>query len=231
MSTLNKEHSLTLIYYHGHGSPYAWRVWLALEHKGLAYELKIISFKNRDNHKPEFLALNPRHKVPVLVDHQGGVPFVLYESQTILEYLEDRFPGPTPERALYPSDIHQRALVRRMAREIEVYLGGKGMDPLVEQYFFTKPENRRADVCEAALAVVAKEFAFWEERLSNKFLSGDTVSAADITLYPLVAMLLRIEQRYPDVTVRQLLGPKLAAWLAAFEAQPYVAKTWPPHWQ
>ena len=33
--------------YVGSGSPYAWRVWLALEHKGLPYELRVLSFSGR----------------------------------------------------------------------------------------------------------------------------------------------------------------------------------------
>ena len=37
-----------ITFYYGSGSPYAWRVWLALEHKQLAYELKTISFSAGD---------------------------------------------------------------------------------------------------------------------------------------------------------------------------------------
>ena len=51
--------------YYGSGSPYAWRVQLALEHKALAYERKVLSFSAGDTRKPEFLALNPRHRVPI----------------------------------------------------------------------------------------------------------------------------------------------------------------------
>ena len=75
--------------YYGSGSPYAWRVQLALEHKALAYELKVISFSAGDTRKPEFLALNPRHRVPVLVEDD----FVLYESSAIVEYLDEAYPG------------------------------------------------------------------------------------------------------------------------------------------
>ena len=72
---------MALDFYHGHGSPYSWRVWLALEHKGIAYELKVLSFSAGDTRKPEFMALTPRHRVPTLVDGD----FVLYESNAIVE--------------------------------------------------------------------------------------------------------------------------------------------------
>jgi hypothetical protein len=35
---------LTVRFYYGSGSPYAWRVWLALEHRGIPYHLKTLSF-------------------------------------------------------------------------------------------------------------------------------------------------------------------------------------------
>ena len=48
-----------ILLYCGSGSPYAWRAQLALEHKALPYELKILSFAAGDTRKPEFLALAP----------------------------------------------------------------------------------------------------------------------------------------------------------------------------
>src|SRR5207245_1713250 len=59
---------MALTLYYGSGSPYAWRAQLGLEHKALAYELKILSFSAGDTRKPEFVALNPRTQVPVLLD-------------------------------------------------------------------------------------------------------------------------------------------------------------------
>jgi hypothetical protein len=54
-----------LTFYYGSGSPYAWRVWLALEIKGFAYEMKTLSFDAGEHKQPGFLALNPRGRVPV----------------------------------------------------------------------------------------------------------------------------------------------------------------------
>jgi glutathione S-transferase len=62
--------SLTL--YAGSGSPFVWKVWLALEFKGLEYTLKMLSFSAGDTRTPEFRALNPRGKVPAL-EHDGRV--------------------------------------------------------------------------------------------------------------------------------------------------------------
>jgi len=84
---------VALTFYYGAGSPYAWRVWLALEHKGIPYERKVLSFAEGDPKKPEFLALNPRGKVPAIVDSDGpgGKPYTVIESGAILIYLADKY--------------------------------------------------------------------------------------------------------------------------------------------
>ncbi len=62
-------------FYYGSGSPYAWQVWLALEHRGIPYHRKTLSFDAGDLKAAEFGALNLRRRVPVLVDDD----FVLTE--------------------------------------------------------------------------------------------------------------------------------------------------------
>jgi glutathione S-transferase len=93
--------ALTLHYLSG--SPYAWRVRLALEYKRIPYELKPLSFDAGDFKRPEFLVLNPRHRVPVIVDDG----FSLYESAAIVEYLEDRLPA---EPRLFSAGLRERAV-------------------------------------------------------------------------------------------------------------------------
>ena len=115
-------------FYHGHGSPYSWRVWLALEHKAIPYELKVLSFASGDTRKPEFVALNPRHQVPTIVDDG----FALWESLAILEYLEERFPSTDATRSLFPGDARTRARIRRLTLEVESYLYGQGISPITD---------------------------------------------------------------------------------------------------
>jgi glutathione S-transferase len=102
-------------FYYGSGSPYAWRVWLALEHEGVSYHRKTLSFEAGDLKTPEYVALNPRRKVPVLVDDD----FVLYESAAVVDYIADRWPeGPR----LFALDLRKRAIQRRMVCEVDHYL-------------------------------------------------------------------------------------------------------------
>ncbi len=155
-------------FYYGSGSPYAWRVWLALEHKGIAYHRKTLSFDAGDLKTPEFGALNPRRKVPVLVDDD----FALAESAAIVEYIEDRWPsGP----ALFARDPRLRAIQRRMVREADQYLAPAGTR------FVTEPAS------EEAARDLRQELALWEEAATGDYLSGE-LSAVDLTVYPFVAL-------------------------------------------
>src|ERR1043165_4970003 len=76
--------------YWGAGSPYAWRVLLAAEIKRIPYESRLLEFSKGALRTPEFLALNPRGKVPVIRDGD----FVLAESLAILAYLDRKQPEP-----------------------------------------------------------------------------------------------------------------------------------------
>ena len=84
-------------------SPFAARVRAALYYKGLPFTL--IAPPAAGLKCPEFLALNPMGKIPLLVLDDGSS---LPESETILEYLEDAYPD-RPLRPADPHDVHSCA--------------------------------------------------------------------------------------------------------------------------
>ena len=213
---------MPLTFYYGSGSPYAWRVWLALEHKAIAYELQAMSFSAGDLRKPDFLALNPRGKVPTIVD-QG---FALYESVAIVEYLDENYGGPK----LFPGDARERAQVRRRVQEADQYYA-LTMEKLVDEVLFKPQEQWDADNITAARQGLVQELEVWERLIAGEWLAGASVSAADLTLYPLLGLTLRMEKKKPDLALRGVIGPKIAAWMQRFEALPICKKTWPPHWK
>jgi len=213
---------MSIVFYYGSGSPYAWRVHLALEHKALPYERRVLSFAAGDTRKPEFLALNPRHHVPVIVDDD----FVLYESNAIVEYLDEAYPG--RGAPLFPGDARRRALIRRLILEVDNYFD-KAIDPVTDEAFAKKPEERDARKLADGVAAVREEYALFAGAMQGEFLAG-ALSAADYALYPLVAFLDRCALKLPDFDPAALLPPALAAWKARVEALPYFAETIPPHW-
>jgi glutathione S-transferase len=203
------------------GSPYAWRAWLALVHKGVDVTLRTMSYDAGDFKSPEFLALTPRKRVPVLVDDG----FVLYESAAILDYVEDRWPQPP----LYSADLRRRAIERRLIREADQYFAER-MERLVEEVLFTPEQKRDAARIASACAALKSEYGYWENALAGDYLSG-ALSAADLALYPLTALVERMANRNPALIPADLPGPRIAAWMARMRALPIVQTTWPPHWK
>ena len=214
---------MSLVLYYGSGSPFAWRAQLALEHKALPYELKVLSFSAGDHRKPEFVALNPRHKVPTLVDGD----FVLYESNAIVEYLDEAYPG--RGAPLFPGDARMRATVRRLISEVDDSFD-KALDPLTTQAFSKKPEERDPQAIAAARKAIMDEFALFTRYLAVDYLAGP-LSAADYAFYPMFAFVKRSETKLPDLDADGMLTPGLRAWKARIEALPYFDKTIPPHWR
>jgi len=203
------------------GSPYAWRAWLALVHKGVAFTHRTMSYDAGDFKSEEFRKLTPRRRVPVLVDDE----FALYESAAIVEYVEERWPQPS----LFSADLRQRAVERRLVREVDSYFAER-MERLVEAVLFT-PEAERdsahiADVCSR----LKSEYALWETLFIGDYLSG-ALSAADYALYPLTALVARMASRNPTLIPADLAGPKVTAWMRRMQTLPAVQATWPPHWK
>ena len=214
---------MAITLYYGSGSPFAWRAQLALEHKALPYELKILSFAAGDTRKPEFVALNPRHRVPVLVDDD----FVLYESSAIVEYLDEAYPG--RGAPLFPGDVRTRAIIRRTIREVDEDFDA-ALDPLTTQAFSKKPEERDAAVIANARKGLVDELALFSRGMRGDYLAGP-LSAADYALYTLVAFLGRSQLRLPDLDADGMLTAELRRWKARIEALPYFGRTIPPHWR
>ena len=214
---------MAITLYYGSGSPYAWRAQLALEHKALPYELKVLSFAAGDTRKPEFLALNPRHRVPVLVDDD----FVLYESSAIVEYLDDAYPG--RGAPLFPGDARTRAIIRRMICEVDEDFDA-ALDPLTTQAFSKKPEERDAKAIADSRKALVDELALVSQSMRGDYLAGP-LSAADYALYTLLAFVWRSELKLPDLDADSMLTPQLARWKKRIEALPYFDKTIPPHWR
>ena len=212
---------MSLTFYYGSGSPFAWKVWLALEHKAVPYEFRLLSFDRDDTKSPEFLAVNPRGKVPTIVD-EG---FALWESAAIVEYLEERY----AQNPLLPKDAHGRAKARRLAGEADSYLG-PCIGKLVELALFSEAPAQPVEI-EKAKGEILAELAIWERQMTGPYFLG-ALSLADFAVFPHLRLLRRVEDRKPGPGIpNDRLPAKLAAWVKQIESLPYYEKTIPPHWK
>lgn len=215
---------MPITFYYGSGSPFAWKVWLVLEHKGLEYEFKRLQFNQSELKSPEFLSINPRGKVPALVD--GDLK--LYESTSIVEYLEERY----PERSVLGSSAAERARSRRLACEADCYIYPVQRELFVQTLFRPAEKGRDAEAIGRAHDTILAELARWEESLgSAPFFGGDSPKLGDYGAFPVIRAIQRADEREPE----HGLGAKWPAWTRAYlkrmEELPSVQKTWPPHWK
>jgi glutathione S-transferase len=220
---------VAIIFHCGSGSPYAWRVWLALEHKGLAYELRMLSFDRGDLKQPSFLALTPRGKLPLIQDGD----YVLYESAAIVEYLEDAYPR--TGAALFADAPRSRGVARRLIREADEYLE-ESMEDLLREVMFTPQAKWSDEAIGAARAKLVAELPHWQRLAAaangsaQGFLAG-AAGAVDFTVYPFLALTLRAQRRRASLELDAALGPEITAWMRRVEALPYFDRAYPPHWR
>jgi glutathione S-transferase len=218
---------MTLEVIWGSGSPYAWRVLLTLEVKGVAYESRLIQFSRGDHRAPEHLALNPRGKVPVLRDGD----YVLSESLAIMAYLDRKHPEPP----LFGGSAQETGLIWKAIFEFQSYVA-----PLVERIVVPAFGIRPVDAADmqAAAGDLHGELGRMEQAASTRgWLAVERLSAADLAAYPFVEALLRAAGKE---AVRPLgLGflpltesyPALEDWRQRIAALPGYARTYPPHWR
>ena len=213
---------MSIVFYCASGSPYAWRVWLALEHKQIPYTLNMLSFDAGETRAPGFRKLNPRQRVPVIVDGD----FALYESAAIVEYLEERY-STAPDRALFPAETRARAIVRRLIREVDQYFA-EGVERLVEQILFAPGERRD----EAQIQKGRRQCPSWMSSSARyRSVPGRKTGRGGFRSLSAPSLMLRLERRSPELGVSPRLGPELSAWMRRIESLPYFAKTYPPHWR
>jgi glutathione S-transferase len=214
---------MALTFYAASGSPFAWKVWLALEHKKLGYELKVLSISAGDLRKPEYAAINPRMKVPAVVVDGG---FSLYESSAIVEYLDERYPdGPS----LLPADVQRRAIVRRIAAEADAYL-----HPATMRLYRQTSLRRDGEGDPKEIAAAKGEIGLELERVERSMTEGwlvDAPSIADYAVYPMLAGVRRFGERAPQHSLSAQFGPRTRAWMQRVEALPYFDACYPPHWR
>ncbi|WP_298012274.1 glutathione S-transferase N-terminal domain-containing protein [uncultured Castellaniella sp.] len=158
-----------MVLYSGTTCPFSQRCRFVLFEKGMDFEIRDIDLYN----KPEDIAvMNPYGQVPILVERD----LVLYESNIINEYIDERFPHPQ----LMPADPIMRARTRlflyNFEKELFVHVS------TLENRSITDEKTR-----DAARANIRDRLAQLAPLLvKNKFMLGDEFSMLDVAVAPLL---------------------------------------------
>ena len=159
-----------MVLYSGTTCPFSQRCRFVLFEKGMDFEIRDVDLYN----KPEDISImNPYGQVPILVERD----LILYESNIINEYIDERFPHPQ----LMPGDPVARARVRLFLFNFEKelfaqvnLLEGRGVKATDRQL------EKARDQIRDRLTQLAPIF------MKNKFMLGDDFSMLDVAIAPLL---------------------------------------------
>jgi glutathione S-transferase len=144
-------------------------VLLLAKHLDVPLDVKNLDLAKGEQLKPEFVAINPQHTVPTLVDDG----FVLTESRAMLMYLQNKY---GKDESLYPKDPKKRALVdMRLFFDIStMYLRfGEAHYPVMFQKVKPDPEK---------LAKIDEALGYVELFLKDGYIAGSELTIADFSL-------------------------------------------------
>jgi len=159
-----------MVLYSGTNCPFSQRCRLVLFEKGMDFEIRDVDLFN----KPEDISvMNPYGQVPILVERD----LILYESNIINEYIEQRFPHPQ----LMPPDPVSRArsllVLFNFEKELFVHVAAL--------------ENEKGKAAEkthekARLAIRDRLTQLAPIFVKNKYMLGDEFSMLDVAIAPLL---------------------------------------------
>lgn len=210
-------------------TPNGWKVSIALEEMGLAYEVKPVNIGTGEQFDARFQAISPNGRMPAIIDPDGpdGQPLSIFESGAILQYLGNK------SGQFYPTEIRARA-------EVDQWLFWQvgGLGPMAGQthHFRQYAPALIKDQRQIAYGVrrytdeTHRLYGVLNKRLSDRdYLAGD-YSIADMAAWPwilpshqgqdmahfphLQAWLDRVGER-PAVQAGRAVGDALRSNLAA----------------
>ncbi|MEY4725019.1 MAG: hypothetical protein RL043_1168 [Pseudomonadota bacterium] len=155
-----------MVLYSGTTCPFSQRCRLVLFEKGMDFEIRDVDLFN----KPEDISvMNPYGQVPILVERD----LILYESNIINEYIDERFPHPQ----LMPADPVQRARARLLLLnfEREVFIHVEALE---------KQDPKKVDKARAIVRDQLSQLA--PVVTKSKYMMGEDFTMIDVALAPLL---------------------------------------------
>jgi len=157
-------------------STYSQKVMIAFNEKGLAYEPEIVNLMSPDS-RAAYEKVNPICKVPFL---KASGDWVVPESTTIIEYLEDKFPK-TP-RLIPAAGGDAARQVRFMDRMADLYLNDPIVELLFQKFGFRPQDEARAARSRKYIDISYEHF---DNRLGARtWMCGDAFTMADCAAIP-----------------------------------------------
>lgn len=225
------EHALQL---YSMGTPNGQKITIMLEEllalgKDAEYDAHMIKIGEGDQFSSGFVTVNPNSKIPALVDHANKNAEAIFESASILVYLAEKFDAFLPEKGTERINVLNWLFWLHGSAP---YLGGGfghfyAYAPEKFEYAinrFTMETKRQLDVLDKQLT-------------HNEFVAGDTLSIADIAIWPWYGNLVlgNLYEAKDFLQVEQYIY--VQRWAKAMLARPAVQRgcivnrTWGEKWE
>jgi len=190
-------------------TPNGQKVHIALEETGLAYNVHAVNISAGEQFSPEFLAINPNHRIPAMVDQDGPAgPLKVFESGAILIYLAEKAGN------FMPSDAAGRSVCLQW---LMFQMGGIG--PMFGQFahFNVYAPEKLPYAIERYRKESQRLVGVLEKRLKEEAFLAGTYSIADMAAYPWINVAAGRSFDWDAF-------PRVKAWHDAIAARPAVQR-------
>ncbi|WWC58881.1 uncharacterized protein I303_101426 [Kwoniella dejecticola CBS 10117] len=164
-----------LIFWSGWFCPFNQRIWMALEERKIPYQYHEVNPYKKEKH---FLDLNPLGLVPTIeIKSKDGKSKALYESDVLVEYIEDLYPGSDEHPSIYPSDTYEKSWVRLNVQHVT-----KKILPAyfkLQQFQDPSDQSKAREELYAGLRTLA-------QRVKGPYFAGEQFTAVDLAIAPFV---------------------------------------------
>ena len=190
-------------------TPNGWKISIALEELGLAYNTVAIEIGAGDQFDEKFLAISPNAKMPTIVDHDvDGEPVSVFESGAILYYLANK------TGKLMPQDEKGRKETLEW-----LHWQSANQGPMAGQlsHFVNYAPDGQDYARQRYLGEYERNLAVLERRLKDRdYILGD-YSIADIIAFPWVLIAKPLSASLDDF-------PRVSDWRGRIKERPAVRR-------
>ncbi len=198
-----------MIHLYTAATPNGRKISIMLEETGVPYKVHTVKLDEMEQKKPEFLAMNPNGRIPVIVDEDMG-GFAVFESGAILVYLAEK------TGKFLPGDLEGRSVVMQWLMFQMSGVGPMHGQAHVFRHYVTEEETYYAR--DRYTRETNRLYEVLEKRLSLvPFVAGQDYTIADMALWPWADSCDRA-----GVDISRL--PNLKKWFECVAARPAVHK-------
>ncbi|UFP95773.1 glutathione S-transferase family protein [Gloeobacter morelensis] len=188
-------------------TPNGHKVSIVLEEVGLPYTVHVVDISSGDQHREEYLAINPNGKIPAIVDHDTGL--TIFESGAILIYLAEK------TGKLLPSEPAARYTALQW---LMWQMGGVG--PMFGQlnHFKRFADEHVPYAIDRYFRESIRLYRVLNRQLSrNLYVAGREYTIADVAVFPWVQI-----HAFQGINLEDF--PAVEVWFERLKARPAVQR-------